>query len=124
MRAGFSGKGGKKGKAVGTPPRIPRPVERDVAVLDRSGSLGGGSGEKERVVLEGKLKTWRSEIWAAEDGMGSGIWAAADEDVVSRKGKMRRPRAMSCFNLAGQVAAEVEEDDDSSRSSWSSNSQR
>lgn len=110
---------------IGTPPRIPQPVERDAVVLDRSGSLGGGSGEKERVVLEGKLKTWRSEIWAAaEDEMGSGIWAAADDDVASRKGKMRRPRAMSCFNLAGQVAAEVEEDDDSSRSSWSSNSQR
>lgn len=124
MRAGFSSKGRKKGKMIGTPPRIPQPMERDVVALDRSGSLGGGSGEKERVVLERKLKTWRSEIWAAEDGMGSGIWAAADDDVVSRKGKMRRPRAMSCFNLAGQVAAEVEEDDDSSRSSWSSNSQR
>lgn len=79
-------------------------------------------------MLERKLKKWRSEIWAAEDQMG---WekgerspAATDDEAASRKGKPRRPRAMSCFNLAAQYADEIEEDDNSSTSSWSSNSLR
>ncbi|KAL0927279.1 hypothetical protein M5K25_001442 [Dendrobium thyrsiflorum] len=129
MAAAMSAKPKKKGDLKGliaAQPRLPQPQPQPAA-LDRSGSVSG-SGEKERVVLEKKLKKWRSEIWAVEDQMG---WekggqspAATDDEGGSRRGKPRRPRAMSCFNLAGQYADENEEDDNSSTSSWSSNSQR
>ncbi|KAK8934675.1 hypothetical protein KSP39_PZI014544 [Platanthera zijinensis] len=95
---------------------------------ERNGSVAGVAGETERVVLEKKLKKWRSEIPAvAEDQMGWGKEgqspASTDDEGSLRREKPRRPRAMSCFNLAGQYANDME-DDTSSTSSRSSTGQR
>ncbi|KAK8950769.1 hypothetical protein KSP39_PZI004262 [Platanthera zijinensis] len=76
--------------------------------LEKNGSVGG-LGDKERVELEKKLKKWRSEIPAmAEDG---GVETEVQEG--SGRGKPRRPRAISCFNIAGKYVDEIDKDESS-----------
>lgn len=94
------------------------PEKRSDAGLDRNGSAGG-SGEKERVVLEKKLKKWRSEIPAVEVKENE----AGKEEGSS--GKQRRLRRLSCFSISGKYAHETEEDGErSSAGSRSSSSRR
>lgn len=94
------------------------PEKRGEVGLDRNGSAGG-SGEKERVVLEKKLKKWRSEIPAVE----------VKETEVGKEegssGKQRRLRRLSCFSISGKYANEMEEDGErSSAGSRNSSSRR
>ncbi|PKA52104.1 hypothetical protein AXF42_Ash014041 [Apostasia shenzhenica] len=66
---------------------------------------GQTSGDKERVLLEKKLKKWRSEIPAMEDqsrGCEKAAPATADGDGSSRRGKTGWARAISCFDLSAQ----------------------
>ncbi|KAG0491716.1 hypothetical protein HPP92_005114 [Vanilla planifolia] len=88
-----------------------------VAVMRRS-----DSGEKERIVLEKKLKKWRSEV-SSSDGRAEKRVAETTDEEGSSRGKSRRPLALSCFNLTEQCEEETEEND-SSRSSRSDSDRR
>lgn len=97
------------------------PEKRGDVGLDRNGSAGaGGSGEKERVVLEKKLKKWRSEIPEAVE--------VKEKEVGKEEGssgKQRRLRRLSCFSVSGKYANEMEEDGErSSAGSRNSSSRR
>ncbi|KAG0459044.1 hypothetical protein HPP92_022172 [Vanilla planifolia] len=84
---------------------------------------GTGSAE-ETAASDKKLKKWRSEIRASEEHRASLMLSPSpstdDEGNASRRGKQRKPRAMSCFNLAGMYADVADYEECSSTSSRSS----
>lgn len=98
--------GRKSSKALALPP------QQGDGGLDRSRSASG-LGEKERLVLEEKLEKWRSEIPAAEVKETE----AKKSQEGSSRGRQRRPRAMSCFSIAGQHGDEIDEVGDSASAS-------